>query len=298
MPGLARATATSFSIDGNAYLTLGRPGGNHTKSTTDCWQFNPTSSTWTRKTDFPGHGRVGAVAEVVDGKAYVGLGYNTDLGVYDTGTTIFPDFWMYDPNLDNWIPRASFPAKAGSKDAPVNSCSTFAYKNWIYLFGLSAQTFMSKEVWRYDASNNKWEQMADFPGDTRTAAVSCTDGNRFYYGLGTGNKSDWWEYFPETDKWKKRCPMPGNGRVNAVALSVNHRFFVATGRHMGGSLTTSRFFNDILEYDAAKDAWYKRGTIPTAGRENAIGFVIGNKAFIGFGETDEIRFNDLWSFEP
>lgn len=296
--GLERATATSFVINDTAYITLGRAGAKHTASLNDCWQFNSTDSSWTRKADFPGHGRVGAIAEVVAGKAYVGFGYNTDLDVYASDTTIFPDFWMYDPLTNTWSKKANFPTKVDSKDAPVNSCSSFVYKNWIYLFSFSAQTHTNNEVWRYNTENNSWEQLSDFPGAPRTAAVSCTDANHYYYGLGSGNRNDWWEYFPETDKWTQRSSLPGKGRVNALAFSVNHRFFIATGRYMGGSVTTGQFFNDIMEFDALKNVWYKRGTIPTVGRENAIAFVLNNKAYIGFGETDALRFNDLWYFEP
>lgn len=298
IPNLARATATSFVINNKAYITLGRIGGKHTSSIKDCWEYSPSDSSWNRKTDFPGHGRVGAIAEVVAGKAYVGFGYNTDLFVYASDTTIFSDFWMYDPLTNKWTQKASFPTRSDSKDAPVNSCSSFTYKKWIYLFALSAQTHSNKEVWRYDTESDRWEQLSNFPGATRTAAVSCTDGTHYYYGLGGGNRNDWWEYFPEKDKWIQLNSLPGKGRVNAIAFSVNHRFFIATGRYMGGSLTTGEFFNDIVEYDALNDAWYKRGTVPTQGRENAIAFVIGNKAYLGLGETDEIRFNDLWSFEP
>ncbi|MBV5342202.1 hypothetical protein JZU68_00810, partial [bacterium] len=156
---------------------------------------------------------------------------------------------------------------------------------------------MYSDVWRYDTNQDKWEQMADFQGDARTAAVSCSNGNRFFFGLGA-NKNDWWEYYPETDKWKELKRIPGKGRTNSVAFSVDNRFFVATGRYFGGSLTDGEFFSDIMEYDALKNTWYLRGKIPNGARENAIAFVVGNNAFIGFGETDKARFNDLWKFEP
>lgn len=298
IPGLARATASSFVINDKAYITLGRSGGKDSNGLKDCWQFDIINSVWIRKSDFPGEARVGAIAEVVNGKAYVGFGFNSGKWVYGTEATIFSDLWMYNPENDTWLKETNFPNK--TNNPPLNSCSSFAYKKWIYIFALSAQTYQSKEVWRYDTEEHTWEQVSDFPCAARTAAVSCTDGEHFYFGLGYNgyNLNDWWEYFPDADKWKERSSMPGPGRINAVAFSVNHRFFVSTGRFMGGSLTTNQFFNDILEYDAQKNVWYKRGTIPTIGRENAIAFVLQNKAFVGFGDTDEIRFNDLWSFEP
>jgi N-acetylneuraminic acid mutarotase len=296
----ARATASSFVIDNKAYITLGRQGGRNSAGLTDCWEFNPENNSWTRKSDFPGKGRVGAIAEVVDGKAYIGFGFNSGSWVYATDTIAFPDFWMYNPENDSWTKKADFPKKTPDLDAPVVSCSSFVYRQWIYVFSLGVKNYKFRDVWRYDTLTDKWEQLSDFPGERRAVAVSCTDGNRYYFGTGYNgyNQNDWWEYFPETDKWIKRKPMPDGGRINAVAFSVKNRFFVATGRRFGGTLTTGFFYNDIMEYDALKDVWYNRGTMPTLGRENAIAFVVGNNAFIGFGETDKASYNDLWKFEP
>ncbi len=42
----------------------------------DCWAYYPESNSWARKADFPGLPRVNAVAEVVNGKAFAGLGYH------------------------------------------------------------------------------------------------------------------------------------------------------------------------------------------------------------------------------
>ncbi len=298
--GLMRATATSFVINNKAYITLGRQGGRNTVGLTDCWELNSENNSWIRKADFPGKGRVGAIAEVVYGKAFVGLGYNSGTDVYATDTVAFPDFWMYNSENDSWTKKTDFPKKTPEADAPVVSCSSFVYKHWVYIFSLGVKNYKFNDVWRYDTQTDKWEQMSDFPGARRAVSVSCTDGVRYFFGLGYygNNVNDWWEYFPQSDTWKQRKNMPDSGRINALAFSVQNRFFVATGRRFGGSLTSGLLHNDIMEYDALKDVWYKRGTIPTLGRENAIAFVIGSNAFIGFGETEKTRLNDLWRFEP
>jgi N-acetylneuraminic acid mutarotase len=295
--GLERATASSFVINNKAYLTLGRQGTKQSVGLTDCWEFDPTTNSWTRKADFPGKGRVGAIAEVVDGKAYIGFGFNSGSSVYGTESTIFNDFWMYNPQNNSWEEKSSFPKDPNQLDAPLNSCSSFVNNNNIYIVGLSAQTHMYKDVWRYNTTEDKWKRMSDFPGPSRTAAVSCTNGIRYFFGLGANN-NDWWEYFPDTDNWKERKGIPGKGRTNAVAFSVDNRFFVATGRFFGGTLTDGQFFDDIMEYDALKNEWYKRGIIPNGARENALAFVIGNNAYIGFGDTDNAQYNDLWRFKP
>lgn len=57
-------------------------------------------------------------------------------------------------------------------------------------------TNWSNEVWRYDASNDTWLQMQDFPGSTRRWAVICMIGQKVFYGLGTNgtNFNDFWEF--------------------------------------------------------------------------------------------------------
>lgn len=297
----ARANASSFVIDGKAYILFGRPEIYETETFKDCWSFNSESNSWVRKADFPGVGRVGAIAEVVNGKAFVGFGYRGDgSGIYSSDSTILYDFWMYNSLLDSWERKADFPRTAYDNKPPLNSCSSFTYQKWIYIVGLYNGKTYSKEVWRYDSENDKWERMNDFKGDARTSAVACTDGIFYFFGMGYNRNyySDWWQYFPETDTWKEMKSIPGKGRVNAVSFTVDNRFFVAGGHYISGTLTGNKYFDDILEYDRAANKWYRIGKIPTGGRENALTFVINHKAYLAFGESQNVIYDDLWCFTP
>ncbi|MFW9596555.1 MAG: Kelch repeat-containing protein [Paludibacter sp.] len=298
-PGAKRATASGFVLQEKAYVLLGRNEFQPVKGLVDCWQYNPANSMWTQMADFPGIGRVGAIAEVVDGKAYVGFGYDPSMSVYSSDTTIFADFWAYDPQLDNWERKADFPRNAYTNKPYLNSCASFVYKKWVYIVGMSNNREYIKQVWRYNTLDNTWEQMNDFPGDARAAAVACTNGDQVFFGSGYLRyfKNDWWQYYPENDTWKKRASFQG-GRVNAVAFSVNDRFFIATGRLIGGTLTDDYFYADVLEYDSSKDCWYNRGKLPSGGRENALALVLQNKVLLGLGETDNAVLSDFWIFQP
>jgi N-acetylneuraminic acid mutarotase len=295
----ARATAVSFVIGNNAYIALGRTAGHGSAGYTDIWEYNINTKTATAKADFPGTGRVGAIAEIVDGKAYIGLGFNPEKGVYDA-TSRLDDFWMYDATNNTWTQKASFPKRTNGETSPVVASVSFVYQKWVYVITDFDTYSFSKEVWRYDTQNDKWEQLKSFPGRHRTGAVLCNNSQRYFFGTGyvVDNMNDWWEYFPATDSWKERKPLPDKGRYNAVAFSVDNRFFVSAGRRFGGTLTDGIMYDDILEYDADKDVWYKRGKLPTGGRENAIAFVLNHKAYIGFGENEGLIYNDLWSFNP
>jgi N-acetylneuraminic acid mutarotase len=110
----ARATAVSFVIGDNAYIALGRTAGHRSAGYTDIWEYNINTKTATAKADFPGTGRVGPISEVVDGKAYIGLGFNPEKGVYDA-TSRLDDFWMYDATNNTWTQKASFPKRTNGE---------------------------------------------------------------------------------------------------------------------------------------------------------------------------------------
>ena len=179
-----RATASSFVINDRAYVLLGRNNNNPVRGLRDCWEFNPSTNLWTRKADFPSVGRVGAIAEVVNGYAYVGFGFNPDKGVFSNDSTIFSDFWRYDPVLNYWTRLADFPVAEYGGIAPLTSCASFTYQKWIYILGLSAKTTAYGHVWRYNTEDNSWERMKDFAASGRGGAVSCSDGEKFFFGLG------------------------------------------------------------------------------------------------------------------
>lgn len=290
--GIGRASAVSFVINDRAYVALGR-SASRSGALNDCWEFNSDNDSWTQKARFPGIGRVNGIAETVDGKAYVGLGFDLSKGIYQDAAQL-KDFWCFDPQTNTWSRKADFPSLS------TNACVSFVAGKFIYAgFGFTGATF-TNELWKYDTEKDAWFQMKYTGVTRRTGSVVCCDGEKVFFGTGYNSRkeNDWWEYYPVTDSWKKRKSMPGSSREFAVALTVNHRFFVATGRHFAGNLTGGELKNDVLEYDAVKDIWYNRGTLPASGRENAVAFVLNGKAFIGFGENDQAVINDLWCFEP
>lgn len=296
----ARANASSFVINGKAYILFGREGLSETVGMKDCWEFTPELNEWKQKNDFSGVGRVGAIAEVVENKAYIGFGYRSGSGIYSSDSTILSDFWMYNPGSDSWDRKADFPKSAYSTKPPLNSCSSFTYKKWIYILGMYNGKTYPNEVWRYNTETDEWERMNDFKGGARSAAVACTDGTFYYFGLGYNRNywSDWWQYFPETDTWKEMKSIPGKGRVNATAFVVDNRFFVAGGHFISGTLTGNEYFDDVLEYDRAANKWYRIGRIPNGGRENALSFVLNHKVYLALGESQKELYNDMWCFAP
>jgi len=107
MSSTGRSSAVSFVIADKAYVALGR-SGTRSAALNDCWEYNPVTDSWREMEPFPGKKRVNAIAEVVAGKAYVGLGFDLDYGFY-RDEAFLKDFWSFDPASNSWTQKADFP---------------------------------------------------------------------------------------------------------------------------------------------------------------------------------------------
>jgi N-acetylneuraminic acid mutarotase len=292
MSAKGRASAVGFAINGKGYVALGRTDA-RSGALNDCWEYDPDSDKWTQKASFPGTARVKAMAAVVDGIAYVGLGYDLRYS-YAYSKAYLKDFWSFDPVTNHWTQKASLPSQF------TDACVSFVYKKNVYVGAGFDGKGWTHEFWKYSIAEDKWYLLNYFPDLARGGAVSCCNDEHIYFGTGyqTANLNDWWEYFPDNDTWKVLKSIPDYGRENGVALCVDNRFFVSTGRHFQGEITGGHVISDIVEYDAGRNVWYKRGDIPNGSRENAVSFTINGKGYIGFGENDSVVLNDFWSFEP
>lgn len=283
----ARACATAFVVDQNAYITLGRNG----KMLKDMWRYDPATDSWDARSDFPGKERVFPISAVVNGKAYVGLGFNG--GVY-RDESYLQDFWRYDPIDDSWERMADYPARS------TNNAVSFVFQNEIYVTHGFGTKHFNNDVWKYTPATNTWTELANFPGFRRTCAVACSDGNRIFAGTGYAkwNEDDWWEYHPDSDQWTRKKNMPDKGRINGLAFSAGNRFFVAMGRHFAGMNTGGHLKADVMEYNAERNRWINRGELTGGERENAVSFVINDTIYIAFGENLNSILHDVVRFTP
>ena len=282
-----RASASSFVADGKAYVLCGRSSTD--KALRDFWMYHPATDTWTELDTVPFSGRVKAIAEVVNGFAYVGLGFN---GRVYADSAYLRDFWRYNLQTTTWIRCADFPSR--NSDVAVS----FVYGSEIYVaFGF--YDGFTRDVYVYDTQTDVWTHCDDASAFMRAGAVSCSNGENYFAGTGYNTRSmnDWWEFFPESHTWIRRADIPTAGRMFAVSVAVNQRIFVLGGRHFGGTLTTGRLFDDLLEYDIAADKWLLRGRLPRGGRENMVAFSIDGTGYIGLGEdTNGTILNDFYSW--
>ncbi len=105
----ARGDAVGFSIGTKGYIGTGIYtdviGGYALR---DFWEWDQESDSWTRKADFGGLSRGGAVAFSIDGKGYIGTG----CAFQDDGSTNNArDFWEWDQTTNTWTRLADFEGK-------------------------------------------------------------------------------------------------------------------------------------------------------------------------------------------
>lgn len=80
---ITRQNASSFVLDGKAYVFLGEKSG----SIKDVWEYDFGTDSWIEKTDFEGAARTNAVSFSVGGKAIVATG--------QTGSYYLDDIWEF-----------------------------------------------------------------------------------------------------------------------------------------------------------------------------------------------------------
>ncbi len=187
--GGIRGDAVGFSIGSKGYVGTGVSGvyPNYVYYK-DFWEYDPKSDIWTKKANFGGASRYGAIGFSVNGKGYVGTGK-------DGASPCFKDLWEFNPLLNTWIQKAKF-GGTGRFQAKGFSINNKGYVGT----GIEYNGDYPKDFWEYDPDSDKWTQKNDYTGGGRSYAVGFNIGSKGY--LGTGNISgnhfnDFWEYTPD-----------------------------------------------------------------------------------------------------
>lgn len=230
------SNGVSFYLGDAFYVGLGDPTG--TKKA--FYRFTADKG-WTTLNPFLGRDRTSAVAFVLNGKAYVGMGLNI------WSRDLLRDFWCYDPASDSWDSlRMDFPVAgrigavgfAGNRYAYVGTGSdrerTYAdfyrfspEEGWTYLPEIStgvqnyATVFMwnrmaylclgqSREVHKFSLDTEKWTAaksphpsiLPNLPKRKVSMLKLNFDGKDHFYFI--SNDPDEWclTYDPEQDRWE------------------------------------------------------------------------------------------------
>lgn len=148
-------------------------------------------------------------------------------------------------------------------------------------------------------TQDKWVQLANFPGLNRSNAVSFVIGSKVYVGTGYNGTTyckDFYEYNPSTNQWTKIADFPGDARDEAVAFAVNNKGYVGTG--ISSNSGKYKYYTDFWEYNPNTNQWTKKADLPTKSRYSAVAFSIGDKGYVGTGvDSLYTKLSDFWEYD-
>ncbi len=246
-----------------------------------------TAQNWVQKSNFPGVERYAATGFTINGKLYMGTGYN--------GVTMMNDWWEYDPATAQWAQKASFPG-GGRFHASSFSINGKGY----VLFGSTSVNPYNfpADLWEFDPVTNLWTQKANFPGQGRYTAVSLEINGKGYAGTGWRNGTfynDWWEYNPLTNSWLQRSNLAGGTRQAAYGFVINNKGYVGLGSK------TSTIFNDFYEYNPSSNSWIAKANFPSGSRSAGSSFAVNGYGYVGTGVDGEFGttiYSDYHRYDP
>ncbi|PHN00890.1 Kelch repeat-containing protein [Flavilitoribacter nigricans] len=216
IPGTPRGYAVSFVVKGRAYVGTGLFTGN--VPSRDLWEYDPATNQWTRKAHFPGGQRTFAAGFTIGDKGYLGTGSKD----YFNGTPQ-ADFWEYDPVDDKWTRKADYPGAARS------NIKTFSLEQKGYFVGGSNRSFneaISKELWEYDQTSDRWERKADIEDEIASWSAAFSIGSKGYI---LGYDSYFWEYAPLKDQWIRKADYNGGFRRDPTGFAVGSKGYIVGG---------------------------------------------------------------------
>jgi N-acetylneuraminic acid mutarotase len=237
---------------------------------------------WSRKADFGGTARTGAVGFSIGDKGYVVTGWGE--------SEYHKDFWEYDPSQNTWTQRADFDG-VGRTGAIGFSIGDEGYIGTGYYFDGEYQ--LLPDFWEYNSQSNSWTRKGDFPGPARFNAVGFSIGDKGYVGTGIFHGrygplfNDFWEYNPVTDSWLQKDDFPGEKRHDAVGFTIDGKGYIGTGYG----------HKDLWEYNPETGNWTRKADFDGAYRSRAVGFAINGKGYIGTGDGTA-SYRDFWEYDP
>jgi N-acetylneuraminic acid mutarotase len=200
-----------------------------------------------------------------------------------------------DRNINgNWIRIADFGGE-GKRGSASFTIGSDAY----IVSGMGNSFVPDKQVWKYNATSDKWTKMKEFGGLPFIEGTAFSIGQKGYVCLGSQNNSsgaikDLWEYDPQEDMWTKKSEFPGTPRSGIVSIIAGEKAYIFGGSSVEG------LQKDVWEYDPANDKWTQKTDFPGTGKFLPTIFQIDNKIYFGLGGIAGSTFNgskDFWEYD-
>lgn len=302
--GVPRAGAVCFKIGDVVYAGLGYD--TDAKLLKDFWKRTPDGSWKQIANEFIGDARYGASAFVLDGKAYVGLGFRPEQAG-DVVKKYYNDFYEFDPATELWVAVESCPCTP-RRDAVAFTLGDNGYVGC----GAEEKDKVTNDFYAFNKSSKTWTPIGT-AGEKRRGGTAFVIGDAAYICLGYISGSalavDMMKF--DGQKWtalNKLADISDDGfdddyaqipRAYAISfvssLSGKPKGYIATGTN--GSNTRT-----CWEFDPSEDRWDEMTPLPAraSGRVQAIGYVVDDFGYFSLGGSslDLPAYDDTWKFDP
>jgi len=234
-PSNARGWTSSFVIDNKIYFFCGITGGT---CLNEVWVYNTDTNTWTQKNDFPGESRYRAFCFSINGKGYLGAGK-------DENWVTLNDFWEYNPNTDSWTQKNNIQHLIPGWGIIIE---TITVNNTAYVFGKTDASSDSRDFWKYNATSDTWEQLADMPGEYSELTVFSLQ-NEIFVATGISHQVSGSRIlfkYNQSDTWESIGWFKGHERRAACSFSLNNKGYIF------GGFSYLTYTNDMWQFDPTK----------------------------------------------
>ena len=305
--GVARSSASSFTIGNKGYLCCGFRGSNKSYLK-DLWLYNIDGDYWTQCADMPdaAQGRHSAASFALNGKGYITTGAIKEEPKYLTDT------WEYDPDTDTWTQKDDF--GGGMRDGAL----AFSVGGYGYV-GAGYNDNYLKDFYRFNpnaAAGQQWEIVNGFGGYKRRYGTAFVINDVAYICCGQNNSvavDDLWKFDGTT--WTQLRDIADNNadedydddyaiaRYATVSFVIDGKGYIATG-------TRSGVTSDYWVYDPVKDLWSGdsdddytpltevHNATGGSSRSNAVSFSTGTRGFVLTGASGTSYFDDVYELLP
>jgi len=193
----------------------------------------------------------------------------------------------------NWV-------KASTLNGPARYYAvSFTIGNYGYVAtGRDMNNNPMGDVYRYDPSNDSWEQESSLPdNNTLYCGVGFAINGKGYVGTGTNGRqvyySSFYQYDPTSNSWTQIADFPGTPRYRATAFAIGNVGYVTCGVDANGN-----YLKDMYAYNQSTGSWSQSIASPGDKRVGAAAFVYNNEGYLiggtnsaGQGCTEFYKFN-------
>jgi hypothetical protein len=268
LPGpLVRAVGVFFPANGRFYAVGGRSSDTVGSDSTNPFEYNPTTNTWTTvSATFPDNFMNNMACGVLT------AGSTTQIycvgGNFATGTTATPRMFTYNPvtNTIATLPTDNWPGDPDTTGNEVLPGGFVVVANKLYIVAgfqvdnTNGTEGMTHQTWVFDpnaSAGSRWTQLADYPVD-RGYIPTTAIGTNIYTGGGSSSvvgsglladTNDSFKYDTIAGTWTAIASIP-RATAETRALNVYGLMWV-----MGGGRTAPNPSNEVDIYNPYCNTW-------------------------------------------